>query len=92
MVSKDKVEEATFTDNPWINSIPMHGISSCHIAKCNLDGTIKSWILPNDTETVNKKPELPKILFVFMTLRQLIKSQNKNRNANQNIRFALVLM
>ena len=46
-LSKEDVQMTTETDKPWENSIPIPGISSVHVAKCGIEGTLYS----SDLET-----------------------------------------
>ena len=47
---KENVETNTEEDKPWDNVKPISGISSGHVAKCGLDGTIQMWKLPGSED------------------------------------------
>ena len=47
-LGKEEVETSTATDKPWDNVIALPGVSSAHIAKCGLNGTIQAWKLPGE--------------------------------------------
>ena len=48
LISKEEVESITELDKPWDGTLALPGISSIHMAKCGLDGTVEAWKLPGE--------------------------------------------
>ena len=59
VIQKEEVEETTDKDQPWVDVQPISGISTLHIAKCGLDGSIQGWKLPGEGKRTPVKYTLP---------------------------------
>ena len=62
-LDKEEVNKATEKDKPWDYVHAIEGVSTLHVAKCGIDGTIQGWRLPGEGQLkpVHYREEEPEV-------------------------------